>query len=584
MSKVTLSNVSTLQNSSIVSTINSNNSTLTTAFENTLSRDGTLPNAMGSDLDMNSYQILNLPSPSTSSSPVRLQDVTNNIAIPVTAINPYPVVNANNFVGATAGDQIVAALATLPASGGTVDARSLTNRVINGFTISSSNTTILFPPGEFTMNGSILITKAGGIQCVNLQGAGASDIPNGTGFSWTGGNLPNTGVIVLSGCRDCYLSDFYVRGSNSFTINGIQQQSLTGAGSTNNRYRNIHMFGAGAGGLTIGLQKGWRWCTGTQAGGSGPDNNNDFSNLEKCYVQSFGQTAYSIEHGQAKCQYFQDCLFNGGQIGVDSLGGYVGSTFSGGGSFKWFGGGGGSCTDADFAIVENDFCVINGISTENSNRMVRSAGLSIPFPLVISNCRFAANLLNVDNKVIVSNAQAGCTVIGLEVDSTITGRTPLLFQTDTSGGTRPAGSVAIGCSLVWATVAAPPPNPLVGNWVSIGNWVIANDTSVPYRIPDVNQPGVPTTVTNATYSQTNVESSIIANRAGTVTLTLLSPITFPGKILDVRTIQAQTVVSATSNVVPIVGGAATTAILAATAGKWARLQSDGTNWQIMASN
>jgi hypothetical protein len=52
-------------------------------------------------------------------------------------------------------------------------------------------------------------------------------------------------------------------------------------------------------------------------------------------------------------------------------------------------------------------------------------------------------------------------------------------------------------------------------------------------------------------------------------------------MLMVRTIQAQTVVSASSDVVPVAGGAAGTAILAATAGKWALLQSDGTNWQIM---
>jgi len=43
-------------------------------------------------------------------------------------------------------------------------------------------------------------------------------------------------------------------------------------------------------------------------------------------------------------------------------------------------------------------------------------------------------------------------------------------------------------------------------------------------------------------------------------------------------------VSASSNVVPLVGGAAGTAILAATAGKWALAKSDGTNWQLMAGN
>ncbi len=80
------------------------------------------------------------------------------------------------------------------------------------------------------------------------------------------------------------------------------------------------------------------------------------------------------------------------------------------------------------------------------------------------------------------------------------------------------------------------------------------------------------------------ESSIIVNKASTCTVTLLSASTYSGRRLRIKTIQAQTVVSASSNVVPLAGGAAGTAILAATAGKWAELESDGTNWVIMASN
>lgn len=75
----------------------------------------------------------------------------------------------------------------------------------------------------------------------------------------------------------------------------------------------------------------------------------------------------------------------------------------------------------------------------------------------------------------------------------------------------------------------------------------------------------------------------LLTRAGTVTLTLPSAATYSGRIIRVRTITANTVVSAGPDVVPLVGGSASTAILAATAGKWADLQSDGTNWQIMAA-
>jgi hypothetical protein len=77
---------------------------------------------------------------------------------------------------------------------------------------------------------------------------------------------------------------------------------------------------------------------------------------------------------------------------------------------------------------------------------------------------------------------------------------------------------------------------------------------------------------------------IISNRGASNTLTLPDATTNTGRHLWVRTIQAFTVVSASSNVVPRIGGAASTAILPATDGAWALLVSDGTNWQIMASS
>lgn len=97
------------------------------------------------------------------------------------------------------------------------------------------------------------------------------------------------------------------------------------------------------------------------------------------------------------------------------------------------------------------------------------------------------------------------------------------------------------------------------------------------------KPPAPTVVSAATYTVAG-DSGVIANFAGTVTLTLPAAGTFPGRALLVKTIQAQAVVSDASNVVPLAGGAAGTAILAATAGKWATLQSDGSAWQIMAAN
>lgn len=78
MSKISLTDLVNLQNeTTAVNAINANSAAITTAFDNTLSRDGTQPNTMGSNLDMNNFQILNLPAPSTQNSPVRLVDVMN---------------------------------------------------------------------------------------------------------------------------------------------------------------------------------------------------------------------------------------------------------------------------------------------------------------------------------------------------------------------------------------------------------------------------------------------------------------------------------------------------------------------------
>lgn len=75
--QVTLGTFATLQNSSIIATLNANNVLIETAFADCLSLSGTLPNQILSNLDMNNNQIINLPAPSTLNSPVRLIDLQN---------------------------------------------------------------------------------------------------------------------------------------------------------------------------------------------------------------------------------------------------------------------------------------------------------------------------------------------------------------------------------------------------------------------------------------------------------------------------------------------------------------------------
>lgn len=93
----------------------------------------------------------------------------------------------------------------------------------------------------------------------------------------------------------------------------------------------------------------------------------------------------------------------------------------------------------------------------------------------------------------------------------------------------------------------------------------------------------PVTVNAATYTQLITDYSLIVTTTAP-TITLLAAATYPGKILIIKNITATAVISASANVVPLGSATAGTAILAATAGKFAMLQSDGTNWVTMMAN
>ena len=92
--------------------------------------------------------------------------------------------------------------------------------------------------------------------------------------------------------------------------------------------------------------------------------------------------------------------------------------------------------------------------------------------------------------------------------------------------------------------------------------------------------GAPVTKTND-FTLADTENWIICNGAGSITVTFPAASSWTGREVMIKTIAAQTVVSASSNVVPINSATAGTAILAASAGAWATLVSDGTNWVIM---
>lgn len=96
--------------------------------------------------------------------------------------------------------------------------------------------------------------------------------------------------------------------------------------------------------------------------------------------------------------------------------------------------------------------------------------------------------------------------------------------------------------------------------------------------------GIPKTVSGSTYTVVTSDSILNFATSATCTVTLPSAAVNVAQILTLRNTAAFAINSASSNVVPLAGGAAGTAILAATAGKYCTLQSDGTNWIIQSAN
>lgn len=90
-------------------------------------------------------------------------------------------------------------------------------------------------------------------------------------------------------------------------------------------------------------------------------------------------------------------------------------------------------------------------------------------------------------------------------------------------------------------------------------------------------------IKTASFTLADNENFIVCNGSGSITVTFPTASASTGRVVWIKTIAAQTVVSAGTNVKPIGTNTAGTAILAASAGAWAMLVCDGTDWVIMAS-
>jgi len=166
---------------------------------------------------------------------------------------------------------------------------------------------------------------------------------------------------------------------------------------------------------------------------------------------------------------------------------------------------------------------------------------------VITVSKFGGTAFGTAAGYAASSFQASGTYV-----TSVTGTAPVV----SSGGTTPVISMAAATS-------------------SVNGYLTSTDWSTFNNKQSVAAPVTKT----ADFTVAATDLWLINNKSGsTCTVTLPTASSYSGRVLHFQNYQTQTVVSVTSNVVAITGGAAGTSILLASSGDQCTLVSDGTNW------
>lgn len=239
MAKLTLTDLSSLTNeTSAITAINANNTAIENALELTLSRNGTTPNEMSANIDMNGFRVLNLAAPVDDNDAVRLIDVVDGIQGPAgppggaLADGDYGdvVVSSNGSVmslDTTLANNIAYSVAAINALGNSaylntgnvagtvasgVDTRFykyVINNQNGDYTLGTNDTnypTIVYhnsvTPHQYVINGTGIIAYETGstANVINGAGAGALTLTRGSGVVfYLNGGISSVDVTVAPG-------------------------------------------------------------------------------------------------------------------------------------------------------------------------------------------------------------------------------------------------------------------------------------------------------------------------------------------------------------------------------------------------
>lgn len=146
--------------SSAETAINNNNTAIEAAVENTLSRDGTTPNTMSANLDMNSNKIVNLTTP-TADTDAATKAYADSIAA------------GEVVTGATIDNSIIGA--TTPA------AATVTEFTSNGIDDNADTVSITIDDFENVYLGPKINRATGSVGCIHIANASTNPAANPSG-------------------------------------------------------------------------------------------------------------------------------------------------------------------------------------------------------------------------------------------------------------------------------------------------------------------------------------------------------------------------------------------------------------------
>lgn len=220
MAKLTLTDISAGYDTATINA--ANNLLIETAMENTLSRDGTSPNQMEANLDMNSYRIQNLPNAVNNSEPVvlgqatTLAGVTNPLTQNSIGTTLYPQSAAETTAGVTPTNYYYPPGNVLRYGADNTGSTDCTAEIQEAIDCGESE--IVFPTGDYLVSKTALYTTEfpnGDQPCVFVENK-TRMVLRGEGNARLVVNEHAQGIMEMQGCTDCDVIGLHFVGPTDF--------------------------------------------------------------------------------------------------------------------------------------------------------------------------------------------------------------------------------------------------------------------------------------------------------------------------------------------------------------------------------